>query len=97
MKQRIKVAITGAGGQIGYALLFRIAAGEMFGKETELDFQLLELPEALPSLLGVVMELEDCAFPLLKSVKILVFYFIILQHNQIIQLIYESKLRFQSG
>jgi malate dehydrogenase len=69
MKKRMKVAITGAGGQIGYALLFRIAAGEMFGNEAEVDLQLLELPEALPALAGVVMELEDCAFPLLKSIK----------------------------
>ena len=69
-KNRIKVAITGAAGQIGYALIFRIAAGEMFGKETEIDLNLLELAAALPALLGVVMELEDCAFPLLKSVAI---------------------------
>lgn len=67
--KRIKIAVTGAGGQIGYALLFRIAAGEMFGPTTEIDLSLLELPEAMPVLSGVVMELEDCAFPLLKSVK----------------------------
>lgn len=67
--KRIKIAVTGAGGQIGYALLFRIAAGEMFGPKTEIDLSLLELPEAMPALAGVVMELEDCAFPLLKSVK----------------------------
>jgi len=67
--KKVKVAITGAAGQIGYALLFRIAAGEMFGKETEVELNLLELPEALPALLGVLMELEDCAFPLLKAVK----------------------------
>ena len=65
----VKVAVTGAAGQIGYALLFRIAAGEMFGKDTEIHLQLLELEAALPALGGVVMELEDCAFPLLKSVK----------------------------
>ena len=70
IKNRIKVAITGAAGQIGYALIFRIAAGEMFGKETEIDLNLLELEAALPALRGVVMELEDCAFPLLKSVAI---------------------------
>ena len=68
MAKRIKVAVTGAGGQIGYALLFRIAAGEMFGKDTEIDLQLLELEKALPALQGVVMELDDCAFPLLRSV-----------------------------
>lgn len=68
MLKRIKVAVTGAAGQIGYALLFRIAAGEMFGKDTEIDLSLLELEKALGALSGVVMELDDCAFPLLKSV-----------------------------
>jgi malate dehydrogenase len=70
MANRVKVAVTGAAGQIGYALLFRIAAGEMFGKDAEIDLSLLELEAALPSLKGVVMELEDCAFPLLRSVSI---------------------------
>ncbi len=70
MRERIRVAVTGAAGQIGYALLFRIAAGEMFGPETEIDLNLLELEAALPALRGVVMELEDCAFPLLKSVTV---------------------------
>ena len=70
MAKRVKVAVTGAAGQIGYALLFRIAVGEMFGKDTEIDLSLLELEAALPALSGVVMELEDCAFPLLKSVTI---------------------------
>ena len=64
----VNVAVTGAAGQIGYALLFRIAAGEMFGKETPINLQLLELEAALPALKGVVMELEDCAFPLLKTI-----------------------------
>ncbi len=64
----VRVAVTGAAGQIGYALLFRIAAGEMFGKDTQVHLQLLELEAALPALNGVVMELEDCAFPLLKSI-----------------------------
>lgn len=68
--KRVKVAVTGAAGQIGYALLFRIASGEMFGKDVEIDLSLLELEKALPALGGVVMELDDCAFPLLKSVKI---------------------------
>jgi malate dehydrogenase len=62
----VKVAITGAAGQIGYALLFRIASGQMFGPETTIDLQLLELDAALPALEGVAMELEDCAFPLLR-------------------------------
>ena len=70
MSKRIKVAVTGAAGQIGYALLFRIAAGEMFGKDTEIDLSLLELEKALPALAGVVMELEDCAYPLLCSISI---------------------------
>ncbi len=69
MKKRIKVAVTGAAGQIGYALLFRVASGQMFGAETELEFQLLELEPALGALGGIVMELDDCAFPLLKSVR----------------------------
>ena len=68
MPKQITVAVTGAAGQIGYALLFRIAAGEMFGKDTRVDLRLLELEKALPALQGVVMELDDCAFPLLNSV-----------------------------
>ncbi|HEX5578735.1 MAG TPA: malate dehydrogenase [Candidatus Limnocylindria bacterium] len=64
----VKVAITGAAGQIGYALVFRIASGEMFGPDTTVDLQLLELEAALPALEGVAMELDDCAFPLLKRV-----------------------------
>src|SRR5690242_12925608 len=68
VKTRVKVAITGAAGQIGYALIFRIASGQMFGPETEIELNLLELEAALPSLKGVAMELEDCAFPLLKNV-----------------------------
>jgi malate dehydrogenase len=64
----VKVAVTGAAGQIGYALLFRIASGQMFGPDTTIDLQLLELEQALPALDGVRMELEDCAFPLLGSV-----------------------------
>jgi malate dehydrogenase len=65
----MKVAVTGAAGQIGYALVFRIASGQMLGPETELELQLLELEPALGALAGVVMELEDCAFPLLKNVR----------------------------
>ena len=69
MSQKIvRVAVTGAAGQIGYAVLFRIAAGEMFGPDTAIHLNLLEIEPALPALKGVGMELEDCAFPLLKSV-----------------------------
>jgi malate dehydrogenase len=68
MTNRVRVAVTGAAGQIGYALLFRIASGQMFGPNTEVELQLLELEQALPSLEGVAMELDDCAFPLLKSI-----------------------------
>ena len=67
--KRVKVAVTGAAGQIGYALVFRIASGAMFGLDTEVDLNLIELEAALPSLQGVVMELEDCAFPLLKNIQ----------------------------
>lgn len=67
-QKRVKVAVTGAAGQIGYALLFRIASGQMFGPETEVELQLLELEQALPALNGVAMELDDCAFPLLKKI-----------------------------
>jgi len=64
----VTVAVTGAAGQIGYALLFRIASGEAFGPDTPVRLRLLELPAALPALDGVRMELDDCAFPLLDSV-----------------------------
>ena len=64
----VSVAVTGAAGQIGYALLFRIASGQMFGPDTSVRLQLLELPAALPALDGVRMELDDCAFPLLERV-----------------------------
>lgn len=67
-KKRVKIAVTGAAGQIGYALLFRIASGQMLGPNTEVELQLLELEPALGALHGVAMELEDCAFPLLKKV-----------------------------
>ncbi len=70
MSKSVRVAVTGAAGQIGYAVLFRIAAGEMFGKDVEIHLNLLELKVALPALEGVVMELQDCAFPLLRSVTI---------------------------
>jgi malate dehydrogenase len=64
----IRVAITGAAGQIGYSLLFRIASGAMFGAQQPVILHLLEIEPALPALAGVVMELEDCAFPLLKGI-----------------------------
>ena len=67
-RKRVKVAITGAAGQIGYALLFRIASGQMFGTDTDVELQLIELEQALPALNGVAMELDDCAFPLLKKI-----------------------------
>lgn len=67
-KSRVKVAVTGAAGQIGYALIFRIASGQMLGPDTEVELQLLELEHALPALRGVSMELDDCAFPLLRNV-----------------------------
>lgn len=68
-QKSVKVAVTGAAGQIGYALLFRIASGQMFGADTQVELSLLELEAALPALNGVKMELDDCAFPLLKSVS----------------------------
>jgi malate dehydrogenase len=67
-KSPVRVAVTGAAGQIGYSLLFRIASGEMLGKDQPVVLQLLEIPQALGALAGVVMELEDCAFPLLAGV-----------------------------
>jgi malate dehydrogenase len=67
-KKRVKIAITGAAGQIGYALVFRVASGQMLGPDTEIELQLLELEPALGSLHGVAMELDDCAFPLLKKI-----------------------------
>ena len=70
MKQPMRVAVTGAAGQIGYALLFRIAAGDMLGKDRPVVLQLLEIPPAMKALEGVVMELSDGAFPLLHDVEI---------------------------
>src|ERR1700704_1801555 len=68
MTSPIKVAVTGAAGQIGYSLVFRIASGEMFGKDQPIALHLIEIPNALGALDGVVMELHDCAFPLLQSI-----------------------------
>lgn len=69
MSTPIRVAVTGAGGQIGYALLFRLASGAVFGPDRPVSLSLLEITPALPSLQGTMMELEDCAFPLLTDVK----------------------------
>ncbi len=66
MKTPIRVAITGAAGNIGYALAFRVASGALFGPEQPVALNLLEIPPALDALKGVVMELEDCEFPNLK-------------------------------
>ena len=68
MKEPITVSITGAAGQIGYALLFRIASGFVFGPDQPVNLKLIEVEAALPALNGVVMELDDCAFPLLNEV-----------------------------
>jgi malate dehydrogenase len=68
MKQPVRVVITGAAGQIGYQLCFRIASGDMLGKDQPIILQLLEITPALDALKGVVMELNDCAFPLLQDV-----------------------------
>lgn len=69
-KPAVRVAITGAAGQIGYSLLFRIASGEMLGKDQPVILQLLELPHSLQALGGVAMELDDCAFPTLAGVVV---------------------------
>jgi malate dehydrogenase len=70
MNKPIRVAVTGAAGQIGYALLFRIAAGEMLGKDQPVILQLLDITKMLPAVKGVVMELDDCAFPLLSGITV---------------------------
>jgi malate dehydrogenase len=65
-----RVAVTGAAGQIGYAILFRIASGQLLGPDTEVELSLLEIPDAVKAAEGTALELEDCAFPLLKGVNI---------------------------
>ena len=70
MSAPVKVAVTGAAGQIGYSLLFRIASGSMLGPDQPFELRLLEITPALKALEGVVMELDDCAFPLLSKVEI---------------------------
>ena len=75
MKSPIRVAVTGAAGQISYSLLFRIASGAMFGPEQPVILQLLEVPveKVMKALEGVAMELDDCAFPLLKGLVLTYF------------------------
>ena len=70
MNTPVKVAVTGAAGQIGYSLLFRIASGQLLGKDTPVQLRLLEITPALKALEGVVMELDDCAFPTLAGIEI---------------------------
>ncbi len=69
-RKPVKVAVTGAAGQIGYSLLFRLAGGDLLGKDTPIELRLLEITPALKTLEGVVMELDDCAFPTLAKVEI---------------------------
>ena len=70
MPRTVRVAVTGAAGQIGYALLPRLVSGEVFGHDTRISLSLLEITPALPALEGVVMELQDCAFPLLDDIRV---------------------------
>ncbi|MDE1943542.1 MAG: malate dehydrogenase [Betaproteobacteria bacterium] len=70
MKKPMRVAVTGSGGQIGYSLLFRIASGEMLGPDQPVILQLFDITPSLPVVRGVVMELDDCAFPLLQGVVV---------------------------
>ena len=70
MSTPVKVTVTGAAGQIGYAILFRIASGEMLGPDTPVELSLLEIPDAMKAAEGTAMELDDCAFPLLSKVDI---------------------------
>ena len=67
-KQPVRVAVTGAAGQIGYSLVFRVASGEMLGPDQPVVLQMLEITPALSALEGVAMELDDCAFPLLAGI-----------------------------
>lgn len=70
MSNPVKVTVTGAAGQIGYALLFRIASGQLLGPDTKVHLSLLEIPQAVKAAEGTAMELEDCAFPLLEKISI---------------------------
>ena len=69
-RKTVKVALTGAAGNIGYAMLPRLASGEIFGPDTQVELRLLEITPALPALEGVVMEMDDCAFPLLSNIVV---------------------------
>lgn len=69
MKKPVRVAVTGAAGNIAYAMLFRIASGDMLGRDQPVILQLLEIPQAMQAVKGVIMELDDCAFPLLQDVE----------------------------
>ncbi len=69
MKKPVRVAVTGAAGQIGYSLLFRIASGEMLGKDQPVVLSLVDIPQAMKAVEGVIMELDDCAFPLLAGIE----------------------------
>ena len=68
MVDAVRIAVTGAAGQIGYALVFRIASGQLLGEDTPVTLQLLEIPPAMDAVKGVIMEVEDCAFPLLAGI-----------------------------
>src|SRR3954471_9999649 len=70
MAETIRVAVTGAAGQVAYAMLGRLASGEVFGPNTKVILHLLEIPQALPALEGVTMELDDCSFPTLQDVVV---------------------------
>src|SRR5690625_7947615 len=70
MTQPVNVTVTGAAGQIGYALLFRIASGQLLGPDTPVKLRLLEIPAAVKAAEGTAMELDDCAFPLLAGIDI---------------------------
>ena len=68
MVDAVTVAVTGAAGQIGYALVFRIASGQLLGADTPVALRLLEIPPAMDAVKGVIMEVQDCAFPLLAGI-----------------------------
>ena len=70
MSTPVKVTVTGAAGQIGYALLFRIASGQLLGPDTPVHLNLLEIPQAVKAAEGTAMELDDCAFPLVSGIDI---------------------------
>ena len=70
MSEPVRVAVTGAAGQIGYAILFRAASGQMLGPDTAVQLTLLEIPDAVKAAEGTAMELDDCAFPLLAGIDI---------------------------